>query len=84
VRRIVPPGCAWRAGVIASHRGRHQRGAGDHEAEGEHAAGDLERAFADGVVEDEDAAADRDQVGGDRMNAITSSGGPSCRLRADA
>jgi hypothetical protein len=46
--------------------GRHECCAGDHEAERQEAGADREWARVDGFAEDEDAADDRGQVGGQR------------------
>jgi hypothetical protein len=62
----------------------HERRAGDDEAEGDEAGADLDRARADRLVEDEDAADDGGEVGGHGGEAITSTAGPSWRLRAEA
>jgi hypothetical protein len=48
-----------------AHWGGHQRGTGDDEAERDEAGSDPEWAGADRFVEDEDAADDRGEVGGD-------------------
>jgi hypothetical protein len=47
-----------------AHRGGHERCTGDDEAERDEAGADPERAGADRLVEDEDAAYDRGEVGG--------------------
>ena len=64
--------------------GRDQRGADEHEEEGEHPADDLQRSGADRVAEDEDAADDRDEVGRDRGQGDHLDPGPICRPRAEA
>ncbi|HEY6595209.1 MAG TPA: hypothetical protein VI011_14115, partial [Asanoa sp.] len=59
----APLGVLGRVGGGA-HGGGHERCTGDHEAEGKEAAGDPDSAGADRVVEDEDPADDRGEVGG--------------------
>jgi hypothetical protein len=61
----APLGVLGRVGGGA-HRGGHERRAGDHEAEREEAAADLDGAGADRLVEDQDAADDGGEVGGHR------------------
>jgi hypothetical protein len=69
----------WLLGVV----GGHECCAGDDEAEREDAGGDREWAGADGLAEDQDPADDRGQVATE-VKAMTSTPGPSWRLRADA
>jgi hypothetical protein len=64
--------------------GGHECCAGDDEAEREEAGADREWAGADGFAEDEDAADDGGQVAATEVKAMTSTPGPSWRLRADA